>query len=228
MFLFFCACTSITSINKMTQKELLPFFFWRLPSTCLLPPPSLLPSSSSPPPPSHHLSTLYCFIDLSFILQFKMNSPKEHKEFIQPTDMAYARWMHGSIASRHVRQSSIKIGNDQQHRWACLDLAAACLLLLCLRRKISFQLKLLIESCFIDTKPLSLVLARTRLKSRLIPVGSFLLCLKNSVLMWFTCSGIPSSAIFTFNKEDHTLGNLLRSRLLQSHHVLFAGYKVRG
>ncbi|KAL5364632.1 RBP11-like subunits of RNA polymerase [Aspergillus floccosus] len=37
---------------------------------------------------------------------------------------------------------------------------------------------------------------------------------------------IPSSAIFTFNKEDHTLGNLLRSRLLQSSHVLFAAYKV--
>lgn len=39
--------------------------------------------------------------------------------------------------------------------------------------------------------------------------------------------GIPSSAIFTFNKEDHTLGNLIRSRLLQSPHVLFAAYKVR-
>ncbi|MCJ1451016.1 DNA-directed RNA polymerase II core subunit [Mycoblastus sanguinarius] len=37
---------------------------------------------------------------------------------------------------------------------------------------------------------------------------------------------IPSSSIFTFNKEDHTLGNLLRSRLLQSPHVTFAGYKV--
>ncbi|GAB1212017.1 hypothetical protein ATERTT37_001144 [Aspergillus terreus] len=37
---------------------------------------------------------------------------------------------------------------------------------------------------------------------------------------------IPSSAIFTFNKEDHTLGNLLSSRLLQSSHVLFAAYKV--
>lgn len=41
-----------------------------------------------------------------------------------------------------------------------------------------------------------------------------------------TLLGIPSSAIFTFNKEDHTLGNLIRSRLLQSSHVLFAGYKV--
>jgi DNA-directed RNA polymerase II subunit RPB11 len=38
--------------------------------------------------------------------------------------------------------------------------------------------------------------------------------------------GIPSSSIFTFNKEDHTLGNLLRSRLLQNSHVIFAGYKV--
>jgi len=38
--------------------------------------------------------------------------------------------------------------------------------------------------------------------------------------------GIPSSSLFIFNKEDHTLGNLLRSRLLQSEHVTFAGYRV--
>ncbi|MCJ1230979.1 DNA-directed RNA polymerase II core subunit [Toensbergia leucococca] len=37
---------------------------------------------------------------------------------------------------------------------------------------------------------------------------------------------ITSSSIFTFNKEDHTLGNMLRSRLLQSPKVMFAGYKV--
>ncbi|PGH04745.1 hypothetical protein AJ80_08475 [Polytolypa hystricis UAMH7299] len=37
---------------------------------------------------------------------------------------------------------------------------------------------------------------------------------------------IPSTALFTFNKEDHTLGNLIRSQLLRSSHVLFAGYKV--
>lgn len=41
-----------------------------------------------------------------------------------------------------------------------------------------------------------------------------------------TIKGIPSSSIFTFNKEDHTLGNLLSSRLLQSPHVTFSGYKV--
>ena len=40
------------------------------------------------------------------------------------------------------------------------------------------------------------------------------------------CSGIPSSSLFTFSKEDHTLGNLLRARLLQSQHVTFAGYRV--
>ncbi|MCJ1408606.1 DNA-directed RNA polymerase II core subunit [Ptychographa xylographoides] len=37
---------------------------------------------------------------------------------------------------------------------------------------------------------------------------------------------IASSSLFTFNKEDHTLGNLLRSRLLQSSHVTFAGYRI--
>ncbi|MCJ1464070.1 DNA-directed RNA polymerase II core subunit [Pseudocyphellaria aurata] len=37
---------------------------------------------------------------------------------------------------------------------------------------------------------------------------------------------IPSSSIFTFNKEDHTLGNVIRSRLLQYPFVLFAAYKV--
>ncbi|MCJ1425061.1 DNA-directed RNA polymerase II core subunit [Sticta canariensis] len=37
---------------------------------------------------------------------------------------------------------------------------------------------------------------------------------------------IPSSSIFTFNKEDHTLGNMIRSRLLQYPFVQFSGYKV--
>jgi DNA-directed RNA polymerase II subunit RPB11 len=32
--------------------------------------------------------------------------------------------------------------------------------------------------------------------------------------------------MFTFNKEDHTLGNLLRAKLNKSPHVLFAGYQV--
>jgi len=41
-----------------------------------------------------------------------------------------------------------------------------------------------------------------------------------------TDTRVPSAAVFTFNKEDHTLGNMIRSRLQQSSHVLFAGYKV--
>ncbi|EGX50783.1 DNA-directed RNA polymerase II core subunit [Orbilia oligospora] len=37
---------------------------------------------------------------------------------------------------------------------------------------------------------------------------------------------VPNCVTFTFNKEDHTLGNLLRSQLLKDPKVLFAGYKV--
>ena len=36
----------------------------------------------------------------------------------------------------------------------------------------------------------------------------------------------PNTAIFTFDKEDHTLGNLLRATLAQNPHVLFVAYKV--
>ena len=59
---------------------------------------------------------------------------------------------------------------------------------------------------------------------RLLPC--FQCYLKTVHLTDIQFTGIPSSSIFTFNKEDHTLGNLLRSRLLQSPHVTFAGYKV--
>lgn len=38
--------------------------------------------------------------------------------------------------------------------------------------------------------------------------------------------GIPDTSTFTFNKEDHTLGNMLTARLHQSQHVVFAAYKV--
>ncbi|KAJ5449795.1 DNA-directed RNA polymerase II subunit [Penicillium daleae] len=37
---------------------------------------------------------------------------------------------------------------------------------------------------------------------------------------------MPSAAIFTFHKEDHTLGNMIRSRLLRTAHVTFAAYRV--
>lgn len=38
--------------------------------------------------------------------------------------------------------------------------------------------------------------------------------------------GVPDASVFTFNKEDHTLGNLIRSQLFHSPHVKFSGYKV--
>ncbi|KIX00526.1 uncharacterized protein Z518_10666 [Rhinocladiella mackenziei CBS 650.93] len=36
----------------------------------------------------------------------------------------------------------------------------------------------------------------------------------------------PNTVIFTFNKEDHTLANLLRDKLLKNSHVTFAAYRV--
>ncbi|XP_053202123.1 DNA-directed RNA polymerase II subunit RPB11-like [Panonychus citri] len=37
---------------------------------------------------------------------------------------------------------------------------------------------------------------------------------------------VQNAAIFTVNKEDHTLGNLIRCQLLKDPNVIFAGYKV--
>ncbi|VDM98159.1 unnamed protein product [Thelazia callipaeda] len=36
---------------------------------------------------------------------------------------------------------------------------------------------------------------------------------------------VPNAAVFTVNKEDHTVGNLLKNQLLKDPQVLFAGYK---
>lgn len=38
---------------------------------------------------------------------------------------------------------------------------------------------------------------------------------------------MPNTSWFDFKKEDHTLGNLLRSKLLSSDHVVFAAYRVQ-
>jgi hypothetical protein len=45
------------------------------------------------------------------------------------------------------------------------------------------------------------------------------------IRLLLTCLGTPNSSVFTFNKEDHTLANMLRSALLRDPHVTFAGYK---
>ncbi|KAK6192040.1 hypothetical protein SNE40_003589 [Patella caerulea] len=36
---------------------------------------------------------------------------------------------------------------------------------------------------------------------------------------------VPNAALFTVNKEDHTLGNMITTQLLKDPQVLFAGYK---
>nr|XP_008120378.2 PREDICTED: DNA-directed RNA polymerase II subunit RPB11-a isoform X1 [Anolis carolinensis] len=37
---------------------------------------------------------------------------------------------------------------------------------------------------------------------------------------------VPNACLFTINKEDHTLGNVIKLQLLEDPQVLFAGYKV--
>ncbi|XP_067008260.1 DNA-directed RNA polymerase II subunit RPB11 [Anabrus simplex] len=37
---------------------------------------------------------------------------------------------------------------------------------------------------------------------------------------------VTNACIFTINKEDHTLGNMIRNQLLKDPNVLFAGYKI--
>jgi len=37
---------------------------------------------------------------------------------------------------------------------------------------------------------------------------------------------VANAALFTFNREDHTLANLLRDKLFRLEHVTFAAYKV--
>ncbi|VDL57721.1 unnamed protein product [Hymenolepis diminuta] len=37
---------------------------------------------------------------------------------------------------------------------------------------------------------------------------------------------VPNAAVFTLNREDHTLGNMITRQLLKDPRVLFAGYKI--
>lgn len=48
----------------------------------------------------------------------------------------------------------------------------------------------------------------------------------NTTLDGSFTEGLPHHTIFTFNKEDHTLGNLLTERLHSMPHVVFAAYRV--
>ncbi|KAF2178487.1 RBP11-like subunits of RNA polymerase [Zopfia rhizophila CBS 207.26] len=54
----------------------------------------------------------------------------------------------------------------------------------------------------------------------------FLLDDNEKKVEWEEETRIPNTAVFTFNKEDHTLGNLLSSRLHKYDYVTFSAYKV--
>ena len=55
-----------------------------------------------------------------------------------------------------------------------------------------------------------------------LPVSSSSACAIHLTLP----QGVPNAALFTLNKEDHTIGNLLRHYLVKSPNVLFAAYKT--
>ncbi|MES1906762.1 MAG: hypothetical protein MHM6MM_000006 [Cercozoa sp. M6MM] len=43
---------------------------------------------------------------------------------------------------------------------------------------------------------------------------------------WVRDKKVPDAAVFRINKEDHTLGNVVRCKVLEDDRVLFVGYKV--
>ncbi|KAF1997989.1 RBP11-like subunits of RNA polymerase [Amniculicola lignicola CBS 123094] len=54
----------------------------------------------------------------------------------------------------------------------------------------------------------------------------FLLDEGEEKLQWKDETRVPNTTIFTFNKEDHTLGNLISQRLHKYPEILFSAYKV--
>lgn len=58
------------------------------------------------------------------------------------------------------------------------------------------------------------------------PFESFLLFDGEKKICMEIDTKVMNANIFTINKEDHTLGNLIRNQLLHDPDVLFAGYKM--
>ena len=54
---------------------------------------------------------------------------------------------------------------------------------------------------------------------------SFLLFDGEKKVIVETDTKVLNAAVFTVNKEDHTLGNMIRNQLLNDPNVLFSGYK---
>ncbi|TKX20330.1 DNA-directed RNA polymerase II subunit RPB11 [Elsinoe australis] len=54
----------------------------------------------------------------------------------------------------------------------------------------------------------------------------FLLAEGEKKVTFATETRVPNASLFTFRKEDHTLANLLRARLVKFPNVVFAAYKV--
>lgn len=180
-------------------------------------------------------STRVSLVVLSPIrVSLELSNMSPRKEPFLPPETAYARCRNTCGSTRKGCQSTVRVSHDQQPRSALFQL-----------HNLSFHLSLSTslsldafvhmtdlfhgaDSTFLlaATSPLCSPTARAKWKWKSIPVCLLSLSPSSSLRQLNRLSGIPSSAIFTFNKEDHTLGNLIRARLLQSSHVLFAAYKV--
>ncbi|CAL8114316.1 unnamed protein product [Orchesella dallaii] len=57
------------------------------------------------------------------------------------------------------------------------------------------------------------------------PFESFILFDEEKKIIIEPETKVPNAAMITINKEDHTLGNMIRCQLLKDPHVLFSGYK---
>jgi DNA-directed RNA polymerase II subunit RPB11 len=87
----------------------------------------------------------------------------------------------------------------------------------------SRQLNSRLTTIHLDSSSSYLTKVSRRLSTRRRPVSSLAFI---SRIPLIEHAGVPNTAIFTFNKEDHTLGNLLSQRLLKYDYIVFSAYKV--
>ncbi|KAJ6259936.1 DNA-directed RNA polymerase II subunit RPB11 [Drechslerella dactyloides] len=78
----------------------------------------------------------------------------------------------------------------------------------------------------IHARPFAVNLGETAVMASLRLLTWAILKVSNCLLCKMGRRRVPNCVVFTFIKEDHTLGNLLRAQLLKDPKVIFAGYKV--
>lgn len=62
------------------------------------------------------LHSALCTLHGDYCTETRNMYHRDPREYMQPTEMAFARFL-GGTTSRHSRQSSINVENDKQPRW---------------------------------------------------------------------------------------------------------------